>query len=690
MSLFNALDGFFRNIDVESGGHQFDASGKPLRSEAGAIGVAQIMPSTGPEAARDAGLPWDPVKFEQDADYNQRLGEAYHAKLVRKYGGDRTKADAAYHSGPGTVDKLIASRGADWASGLGPRGKKYIAMIDGVNAGSGGSSMANGAGTSNPVLGADFLGSLAVSPATPDDPNAIISDEQAQAGSKQALGKVGDALTRSQAFFDKMDQAVQETQEQRRARMEGNVKAIESISNAQEAETADLVERTKPLLEARNKEAAQLFKLTQMNGLEKGIKSIFDPNYSEEHVARKLQVLDTALNTFGQNYQFASGLREQMLKHLDTIDSAHASLENLNMKELDETGQVIMKGIEVANQQLGYVNDEVATKGNLIKAHALNVDNYLSERSTAELTKLAGDAINNNGFIMADGVKLSLGDIRQRLTGALQQDFAIKSQKLALQSNEMQVADQAGAHWADHASLTQLQAAAAHGGEYNGIKVPLSVLTAQIADREHQHDLMAADIVQGDPVSQLQSSMRGAADDLQLYGTRMATVFGGQGLPREVAADWELTRQLGNQIVDAMKKAGPAGVSKEVAGAYVQQMTALRKRMADTVDAVATRYSGGDKETAGYLSSYLKGEKLDATAASEAMLHFLDSGGLPAQVRTTKSARAAFAAAQSAADNAVTQLTATKSTPDGCAGQSCETQSDSNCCTCCLQCGWAG
>jgi hypothetical protein len=67
-------------IHQESGGNQTDRNGRPLTSSAGAIGVAQIMPATGPIAAKYAGLPWDPEKFKTDKAYNEQLGRAYLAR----------------------------------------------------------------------------------------------------------------------------------------------------------------------------------------------------------------------------------------------------------------------------------------------------------------------------------------------------------------------------------------------------------------------------------------------------------------------------------------------------------------------------------------------------------------------------------------------------------------------------------
>lgn len=111
------------NISVtsqESGGNQFGADGKPLTSRAGAIGIAQIMPGTGPEAAKLAGVPWDENRFKNDPQYNKALGLAYFQKQIQTYNGDPAKALAAYNSGPGALDAAIGKAADALASGRMP------------------------------------------------------------------------------------------------------------------------------------------------------------------------------------------------------------------------------------------------------------------------------------------------------------------------------------------------------------------------------------------------------------------------------------------------------------------------------------------------------------------------------------------------------------------------------------------
>lgn len=121
-----------RMIGQESGGKQFDREGRPLTSPKGAIGVAQVMPGTAPEAARYAGVEFDPNRYRTDPDYNKALGKAYYQHQLETYGGDPLKAAAAYNAGPNALDRALrhAERsGGNYLSYLPSETQKYVAAV---------------------------------------------------------------------------------------------------------------------------------------------------------------------------------------------------------------------------------------------------------------------------------------------------------------------------------------------------------------------------------------------------------------------------------------------------------------------------------------------------------------------------------------------------------------------------------
>lgn len=121
-------------LGTESGEQQFGGPGsvagpdEPTESPAGAIGIAQVMPGTGPEAAQLAGLEWDENRWRNDAEYNRAIGQAYFEKQLRDFDGSLAKAYAAYNAGPGATRKAIkkAGVGGNWLELLPAETQNYV------------------------------------------------------------------------------------------------------------------------------------------------------------------------------------------------------------------------------------------------------------------------------------------------------------------------------------------------------------------------------------------------------------------------------------------------------------------------------------------------------------------------------------------------------------------------------------
>lgn len=131
-----ADDTWNRMIHQESRGRQTDDKGNVVTSPKGALGIAQVMPGTGPEAARLAGEEWSLERLKKDPEYNERLGRAYYKMLLEKF-GDPIKAAAAYNGGPGHVEQAIATgkrTGQSWIAYLWPETRKYVEIMGGERA----------------------------------------------------------------------------------------------------------------------------------------------------------------------------------------------------------------------------------------------------------------------------------------------------------------------------------------------------------------------------------------------------------------------------------------------------------------------------------------------------------------------------------------------------------------------------
>lgn len=123
-----ANDPFRRIIGLEGGFNT--RNGTFNTSPAGAIGPAQLMPGTAPEAMELAGFARNDNRWRTDPRINIMAGRAYYNMLLRRYNGDPVKAAAAYNAGPGNMDRALtkASRsGLPWQDHLpAAETRKYV------------------------------------------------------------------------------------------------------------------------------------------------------------------------------------------------------------------------------------------------------------------------------------------------------------------------------------------------------------------------------------------------------------------------------------------------------------------------------------------------------------------------------------------------------------------------------------
>lgn len=98
---------------AESGGDPW------ARSDAGAMGLTQLMPETAAEFG--VSNPWDPAQ-------NLDGGARKLAGLIRSYRGELVAALAAYHSGEGNLSRTGYPT-PGWLALLGPQGRAYPGRV---------------------------------------------------------------------------------------------------------------------------------------------------------------------------------------------------------------------------------------------------------------------------------------------------------------------------------------------------------------------------------------------------------------------------------------------------------------------------------------------------------------------------------------------------------------------------------
>ncbi len=96
-------------------------------SSANARGLMQLLPATAQQVARRLNTPYQLAMLQGNPGFNMRLGSAYLAQMIDRFGGAWPYAIAAYNAGPGRVDEWLQTNG-DARSGS-PQMLDWIELI---------------------------------------------------------------------------------------------------------------------------------------------------------------------------------------------------------------------------------------------------------------------------------------------------------------------------------------------------------------------------------------------------------------------------------------------------------------------------------------------------------------------------------------------------------------------------------
>lgn len=111
-------------IMQESGGVNLNPDGSLIRSKKGALGIAQVLPSTG----ASPGFGIKPLRSYSVED-QLAFRNDYMDVATKRYGGDRQKALESYNAGIPRTDKAIARYGDNWSSHMPKESQDYASRI---------------------------------------------------------------------------------------------------------------------------------------------------------------------------------------------------------------------------------------------------------------------------------------------------------------------------------------------------------------------------------------------------------------------------------------------------------------------------------------------------------------------------------------------------------------------------------
>lgn len=623
-------------INKESGGKQFDKDGKPLvgRYPDGsmpapaqrAYGVAQMQIGTARETAKLHGIAWDEQKFMNDAGYNRALGNHHMDDLRKRYGGDEAKAQGAFHSGTGNVDKAIARFGDNWVQGLGPNGRNYVAKIGGGGvAGSG----TGGTPSVRPLSIPDILKEVGRKEITgnPNQPQVL---DPNKAGPALREGYV-ETANRAGAADDVLNQTIAALQgpggiqEQQVEALAGRNERMDNLLNESAMRTTETMQRMQPLFQQKRAVVDQRRKLDQMNPLERGIRSLFDGNYDRQHLAEVEQGIDAELQLNGDEYKAILSMQDTLLGIVQKSYEGQNALLNLEGEHLSQNLELAGKSLAAASTMW-----DVTIKG-------LNVDQgqraaqiQLSDQVLSQMTPGQMETAHNqakaspDGTVTINGATFTEGTLLEARQRTGQQQLQLDQLRVNSELQNVALIEKSQDDLIGNMTTSQIRNAIQNGGEYNGVKLPLAKLNQGLQASVQGDELRVGLSGMDNARRNLQDMARSIGQSTQISGYRIAQLTGTQSkelnnLVMQQSAEF-------GQIQQQVRAANATGDGDRMATQFMPRLREMAAQRQQLIDGIATQWAGGNKDLKPLASAFLSGAPLNGESSARGLIAMVRGG----------------------------------------------------------------
>jgi hypothetical protein len=610
-------------IGVESGGKQFDPkTGQPLRSKKGATGVAQVMPATGPEAARDAGLPWDPERFKNDRDYNMRLGDAYQGKLDRRFGKGTIAATAAYNAGPTKVANLQKKYGADWAKYLPQETKDYIKNIKGVDVGN-----ASG-GDGDRIMGELGLKDYKVGEPGSNEAESLVSGQNVKNDPSVTIGqaiKYGEAASRYSTFLENAIEPLKANSAAVVEKAKGIAQTKESMANDFLQRANDLQAKIIPLQERRQAIIDRMAELDAMSPIERRLKSTFNQDYDPRVLRGRLERVEMQIAGHEKTYEELNKIRSGAVAL--QVDAEAADVDALNAESRSVLADANLMG-QVAGAIRTNVDASILPMQMSVETLRLTEvqKQSLLGKMTLEMSeKLLHDAQQDrDGKVVIDGVDLTVGELKNANTALRRQDLSLRSMERAYETQDLQLANQLEDDIIEHMSPEQIQEALRNGGKYQGKQLSVMKLAQAGQAMSTIREQNVNEVVLNTATGQAGAMLKTFGGFVKDTGRRAVEMFG--SVPQEMLSAGQSAAAQIAIWQKGFEQAKSRGVEREYIATTAGQLQSYQKQYDESVNAVAKKWGGGKTELEAVAGAWLRGNPISGDAAIKGLVTIARTG----------------------------------------------------------------
>lgn len=509
----------------------------------------------------------------------------------------------------------------------------------------------NGKGNGGSVESVDLPPSRYDKRASPQEKSAMAEQKEFEIVNPFAVGadlksqtsKVQSRATEADDMLQNVISRIDSSTEQRRQQMEATVTAKTAINDEIQNESREILAKAKPIFQRREAIANRQVEMSQMNPIERFVKGVADPNYNPVHLRAMEKAQSNQVNVLAENFRTLNQFQGTLLSSLQAEQNDQDSLLKFEIDDANQDARLAIGALSTANSEMAAT---VSAMTNQQRVEALKTQTrlqVLGELSIEQTNTALAEAKENGKSAVVNGVEIPLGYLQDQDAKNQQQILGLRSREIAIQQQEMNLADSLAQNVVAEMSTAQITQAIQNDGEYQGQKLPLDILTAGLVNAQ-QRDAALVQEAQFQGVAPLFGQQ--AANIMDSGKASLARVKSLGGIvPPQMAT--MLTSQAARieQMSQQIQAAGDEDV--KLAATFLQEFQLMAEQQDAMIDSVAQRWGGGSKPMTNVAQAYLRGEPITQGAALDGIIHMAQNG-LPANVKMTGAAGQAMRAAQGA------------------------------------------
>lgn len=452
------------------------------------------------------------------------------------------------------------------------------------------------------------------------------------AGFLQALGTAQDEqtarLNAATATLDRVTAESSAIRGQQAEQLAQTVAVKRAINDQTREHLDDLATLVEPVFQRQEQIARQLLHLEEMNPVEQGLRSLFDPNYNrralqaeQRQQAAAVEILN---NVFDQRFRHG-----QLLSQLAAADQADsAALADLMLQNGGEDVRLALQSFTLAQATTGNLMSQLDQESAVIVARQQRREDVLAGLSPGQVnTALAEAQSNPTGEVMVNGVPLRVGELQQQQLHHQQQALTLSNLELAIQQGNADLIERNQQAVLATMSIADVQSAIQNNGVFRGVAFDLVDLAGRLQSLQQSQAL----IVQQQQIDSAPQAFRSMMQQLTGAHTAAAQRFRGLtgAIPGTLTQFSGVMTSAANQFAEGIRTATAQGTLNEYLVSSMPQLQALIEQQQTVISDAVSQWAGGNDTLEAIGTAWMNGQPIEPGLAIDGMIHF-ERNGLPA------------------------------------------------------------